>query len=140
MPIRNSDSNIYGAPLVLLNAYGANLQFASTEEKKPIGKTIQYMSHIFLPIYKRNFRIPCGESVTSNSGSSWGQPHKVLAFASLKGMETKPVEAYPTRSWSCSSLMRGASFLRDQQSLNKSLSYEEIVGVTRMHSYTNRIS
>ena len=92
------------------------------------------MSHIFLPYTNAISRYV---GVTSNyivvrAGDS---PNKCWPVQVWRVMEPKTVDAYPTRQWSCSSLMRGASFLKDQQSLNRSLSYEEIVGVTRLHSY-----
>lgn len=41
------------------------------------------------------------------------------------------MEHGPTRQWSCSTLLRGASFLAEQRDSNQKMSYDDIVGVAK---------
>lgn len=46
------------------------------------------------------------------------------------------------RAWSCSTLMRGASFLAEQQAQGNGASWNEVVGASRLQmmvAYTGRV-
>ena len=50
----------------------------------------------------------------------------------MENLAAVKMETLPTRQWSCSALMRGSSFLAEQITANKKMSYDEIVGVSRL--------
>ena len=50
----------------------------------------------------------------------------------VENLAAVKMETFPTRQWSCSALMRGSSFLAEQITANKKMSYDEIVGVSRL--------
>ena len=43
------------------------------------------------------------------------------------------------RTWSCSTLMRGSSFLDEQRAAHKTMSFDEIVGVPKMQEFLHMI-
>lgn len=47
-------------------------------------------------------------------------------------MAKEKIESFPTRQWSCSTLMRGASFLSDQMADKKNATYADILGVSKL--------
>ena len=47
-------------------------------------------------------------------------------------MADSKLEKFPTRAWSCSSLMRGASFLAEQKARHKNLNYEDLADAPRL--------
>ena len=55
----------------------------------------------------------------------------------VKPMALVKTETAPTRQWSCSTLLRGASFLAEQKAQQKDLSFEEVIGVSRLHRARN---
>lgn len=47
-------------------------------------------------------------------------------------MAKEQIESFPTRSWSCNTLMRGASFLSEQMANKKDATYADILGVSKL--------
>lgn len=57
------------------------------------------------------------------------------AKSETEGSHLAMSDTPPSRLWSCGTLLRGSSFLEEQRSIHKSLSYEEIVGVSKLHIF-----
>ena len=55
-----------------------------------------------------------------------------IKFETVLAMAKENIESFPTRQWSCSTLMRGASFLSEQVASKKTATYAEIIGVSKL--------
>ena len=56
----------------------------------------------------------------------------------LAVMASKPLQTFPSRQWSCSTLLRGSSFLSEQRAAHKDMNCDDLLSVSRLYFAAQR--
>ncbi|CAL1140492.1 unnamed protein product [Cladocopium goreaui] len=105
---------------------GFGVRFAQTvkhlkNERSPL------LDHSYAPCssFIRNFDVMPGKGHRCRKFNRSGRS-RILAV-----MASKPLQTFPSRQWSCSTLLRGSSFLSEQRAAHKDMNCDDLLSAAR---------